>query len=156
KGGRPRIEGAPREASGKIDRVWSATQQTEDAMKTAVDTRVRLFGLTKEQARSQEGGTVIGRMYFTGELAPRPKQAYDLLRAAERYYEVHNAYSRAMGAAPETGVSPPPGIFDGGGGTYEDFVVAAKESRRAATGCIQTVVAQQRSYGPATAVDMFV
>ncbi len=150
KGGRPRTEGAPREASGKVDRKWSAAKTSEDVMRTGINARVRLFGLTEAQAKTQEGGTVIGRLLIGKEIS------LDQARAAERYTEVRNAYQRAIGATPETGTPPPPPMFETGGGTFEDFCESAKAAQRALQNCLQSLAVEARSYNPITALDVFV
>lgn len=150
KGGRPRTEGAPREASGKVDRKWAAAKTTDDVMRTGVTARMRLFGITYEEAKSQEGGTVIGRMLLAKELSA------DQARAAERYAEIRNAYQRAIGAVPETGVAPPPPMFETGGGSFEDFCESAKAAQRGLQNCLQSIMAEARSNTPVAALDVFI
>ncbi|WP_018184698.1 hypothetical protein [Kaistia granuli] len=119
-------------------------------MRTGINARVRLFGLTEAQAKTQEGGTVIGRLLIGKEIS------LDQARAAERYTEVRNAYQRAIGATPETGTPPPPPMFETGGGTFEDFCESAKAAQRALQNCLQSLAVEARSYNPITALDVFV
>lgn len=150
RGGRPRKEGAPRELSGRVDRKWSAAKTSEDVMRAGVSARMRLHGLTDEQARSQEGGSVIGRLLIGKEIS------VDQARAAERYSEVRNAYQRAIGATPESGTPPPPPLFESGGGSFEAFCESAKAAQRALQNCLQSIVAEARSYNPIAALDVFI
>lgn len=150
RGGRPRIAGAPRERSGRVDRKWATDRKEEDVMNTAVSARVRLFRLTEAEAKTQEGGTVIGRMLIGKEIS------IDQARAAERYAEVRNAFQRAIGAVPDAGRPPPPPMFETGAGDFESFCNRAKESHAAMQSCLRTLMTELRSPNPVSALDVFV
>jgi hypothetical protein len=154
KGGRPRKVGVDREPSGRI----AKGSESEKVMKTAVDARMRLFGITYEAARSQEGGTTVGRMYLAKEIT------IDQYRAAERYTEVKNAFQRAIGAVPDAGVPPPPPEFERGVGDFESFCKQAKliwsGDERAGivgvVGVLRNVMVENRSPNALSAIDVFI
>lgn len=146
KGGRPRINGAKREPSGRIAKGSSG----ESAMDTAVKARMRLFGITYVEASSQEGGTTVGRMYLAKEIT------IDQYRAAERYVEVKNAFQRAIGAVPDAGRPPPPPEFERGVGDFESFCARARESYGAMQEQLRTLMAETRSPAAVSALDVFI
>lgn len=141
-----------REPSGRLSRrkaeVERRTQETErEAMATAVEARMRVFGLSEADARRQEGGTVIGRMYQAGKLT------IDQLRAAERYREVRNAYHRAIGAPSDTGGRPDASEH---GGEYEQFCAKARSDWSSMMAALQVACQEVRSPAPISALDQFV
>lgn len=80
---------AMRTASGRLSRARAAV--LEDNIEP-VETRMRLFGLTKADARDQKAGSVVGRLQLSGELS---HAQYD---AAVEYQRLHDAYKRALTA----------------------------------------------------------
>lgn len=59
-------------------------------MSTAIDARMRLFGLTKEEASEVDAASVVGRLALSGEISERQYQAavrYELtVRSADKAY----------------------------------------------------------------------
>lgn len=140
-----------REPNGRLSRRKVEVEQREreserDAMKTAVEARMRVFGISEADARRQEGGTVIGRMYQDKAIS------IDQMRAAERYREVRNAYHRAIGAPPDTGRQP----GGEGGGDYAAFCTGARRDWSALMAALQGLCQDMRSPNPIAALDNFV
>lgn len=108
---------------------------------------MRVFGLTEADARRQEGGTVIGRMLQRGDIT------IDQHRAGERYSEVCNANSRALGASPATGHPPPEGNGDG---DYAEFCANARRAHDSMMAALQALCQEQRSQNPIAALDIFI
>lgn len=140
-----------REPNGRLSRrkaeVERRTAETErEAMATAVEARMRVFGISEADARRQEGGTVIGRMYQAGKLT------IDQMRAAERYGEVRNAYHRAIGAPSDTGKQE----GGAGGSDYAAFCAGARRDWSAMMAALQAICQELRSPAPLSALDQFV
>lgn len=154
KGGRPRIEDAERDPCGRISKKGASNS----AMDTAVKARMRLFGITYEEGKSQEGGTTVGRMLIAKEIT------IDQYRAAERYAEVKNAFQRAIGAVPDAGVPPPPPEFERGVSDFESFCKQARltwsgDERTGAVGVVgvlRNVMVEHRSPNAVAALDVFI
>ena len=72
-------------------------------MNVVVTARQRLYGLTPEQCRSQEAGTVLGRLYLAKLISYAEKEA------GIRFGEIHAKAKRAL-QAPDT-------LARGGGGS---------------------------------------
>jgi hypothetical protein len=89
KGGRPRIEGAIREPSGKIYYGKAEDARRAETMtETATEARQRVFGVSKADAGTQEAGSVLGRLYLDGKLGPVLKEkgtSWFRLEAGNRY-----------------------------------------------------------------------
>lgn len=142
-----------REPNGRLSRRRVHVQQREEmtqreAQSVAIAARMRLFGLTAEQARRQEGGTVIGRMRQMRELSA------DQAEAASTYLSARNAYHRAIGVASDTGHIPFPEAE--GVGTYEEFCIQARARWAGIESTLQAVMVEMRSPAPASALDQFV
>lgn len=88
KRGRPIKEGVARTDNGRISRAANTNEAPD---KVARDARMRLHGVSKEDASQPEAGTVIGRMKLTGELS---KAQYEGLI---RYSMTRERYMIAMG-----------------------------------------------------------
>lgn len=116
-------------------------------MTTAIEARMRLFGLSEVEARLPEASTVIGRMRLCDDLS------FDQYFAALRYIEARNAYHRAIGTVPDTGREPAP--LTPGAATHEDFCRVAGRRWNAVRAAIRQVCQDQRSPGPASALDHF-
>jgi len=65
RGGRPRKVEAPREPSGAV-RTPTHRERAEDATRTVVEARMHHYGVTRDVARSQHGGSAPGRMLAAG------------------------------------------------------------------------------------------
>jgi len=142
----------PREPNGRISRrrihIMDRQEMTQrEAQSVAIEARMRLFGLTAEQAKQQEGGTVIGRMRQARELSA------DQAEAASTYLSARNAYHRAIGAVSDTGRIPLPEAE--GCGTYEEFCQMARTRWDAITEVLQSVMIEIRSPAPVSALDHF-
>lgn len=141
-----------REPNGRLSRRKAGVAEREreserDVMRTAIEARMRVFGLSEEDAKRQEGGTVIGRMYQAKAIS------IDQMRAAERYREVRNAYSCAMDAKPDTGRAPRDGFGEAG---YEGFCIAAKAAHKDMMNALQALCQEHRSPAPISALDQFI
>ncbi|MBX5131620.1 hypothetical protein HJB80_02795 [Rhizobium lentis] len=88
KRGRPIKQDVARTDSGRISRAANANEPPD---KVAKEARMRLHGVSKEDASQPEAGTVIGRMKLSGELS---KAQYDGLI---RYSMTRERYMIAMG-----------------------------------------------------------
>lgn len=141
-----------REPNGRLSRRAEATSErranTErDVMRPAIEARMRVFGISEADARRQEGGTVIGRMLQRGDITT------DQHRAAERYAEVCNANSRALGATPVTGHPPREG---NGEGDYAEFCANSRRAYETMMAVIQVACHEQRSQNIIAAMDIFI
>ena len=146
KGGRPRKTNVDRDPCGRI----AKGSNDPSAMDTAVKARMRLFGITYEEGKSQEGGTVIGRMLIAKEIT------VDQYRAAERYAEAKNAFQRAIGAVPDAGRPPPPPMFETGASDFESFCKRARESYASMQEAMRNVMIEHRSPNAVSALDVFI
>jgi len=89
--GRKRQNGVKRTASGRKSRAADAYQEHADA----IATRMRLFGLSEQDARDQKAATFIGRLYLTGALGKRP-HADTMYECAVELQRIYEAYQRAV------------------------------------------------------------
>lgn len=93
--GRKKQIGVKRTASGRKSRAVSETHQEH---LEAVQTRIRLFGLSEADARDQKAATFLGRLYLTGGLG-KDKRAKDAMwDAAQELLRFRDAYKRALKA----------------------------------------------------------
>lgn len=86
--GRKRQTGVKRTASGRKSRAASADTMHLDP----IETRMRLFKLSREQAHNQKAETVIGRLCLTGKVTE------DQYLAAQKYIGLREAFKRAVKA----------------------------------------------------------
>lgn len=86
--GRKRQAGVKRTASGRKSRAQDVYQEHLDP----IETRMRLFGLTKEQAHNQKAETVIGRWCLLGLITE------DQYLASQQYLSLREAFKRAIKA----------------------------------------------------------
>lgn len=91
--GRKRQNGVKRTASGRKSRAADAYQEHADA----IATRMRLFGLSEQDARDQKAATFLGRLYLTGILGKKPG-ADAMWEAAQELLRLRDAYKRAIKA----------------------------------------------------------
>lgn len=88
--GRPVLPATDREPNGRKSRRIASTIRREDDMKAVViEARQRIYGLSKRDADSQDGGSVVGRLYLAGRIKWHHRAA--LNRYAEdmaRYYRL--------------------------------------------------------------------
>jgi hypothetical protein len=141
-----------REPNGRLSRRAKAVSERRanaerDVMRPAVEARMRVFGISEADARRQEGGTVLGRMYQAKAIT------LDQCRAGERYAEVRNAYHRAIGAQPDGGHPPAEGNGDG---DYATFCANARKTHEAMMSALQSLCQEQRSPAPISALDVFI
>lgn len=132
--GRKRQSGVARYENGRKKRpTQSDMQRMEDANKAVgIAARMRVHGIGEELARIPAGGTVVGRMAYTGELAPT-EQAQDLVEAAEEFSKRHAAYSVAIDAKHLKTATDYTGILRpdfSGGGTADRYVEWCAEASR--------------------------
>ena len=121
KRGRPKMEDAAREPSGRVSRS-GIDHGPADVV--ALDARRRHLGLTCDQAKDQKAGSFIGYLSLLGPIDGLSNQQYE---AATNYLGLHNAYLRAIGAPGrvldgETGI-PASEVTD----AYIDWVIDTKE-----------------------------
>ena len=104
KGGRPRIEGAIREPSGKIYYGKAEEARRAETMtETATEARQRVFGVSKADAGTQEAGSVLGRLYLDGKLGPVLKEkgtSWFRYEAGKRYTTDMMRYYALLGYHP--------------------------------------------------------
>ena len=107
--GRKRIMDAPRRPDGKAIRP-------EDARETAIEARMRLFGLSREEAVRQEAGTAIGRALNNRDITR------DQFDACMEWLVRRDAYDRAIMVPRQRSASDFSGVrgFDGGDGNIFD------------------------------------
>lgn len=81
--GRPRKENVERYPSGKITKA----EVQREAMSTVIDARQRIFGVTKENARSSYSGHVLGRLFLDRKITEAEMDAgIKYAEAMARYY----------------------------------------------------------------------
>lgn len=97
KSGRKRTTGVKRTASGRRSRAATSYEENIEPILT----RMRIFGLTEQDARDQKASTFIGRLQLTRVIST---QQYD---AALDYAAIVSAARRAIAA--------PDGLRDSGG-----------------------------------------
>jgi hypothetical protein len=116
--GRKRKLDAPRRTDGKAVRQ-------EDARETAIEARVRLFGISREQALRQEGGTAIGRAYDNKDISR------DQYEACMEWLVRLDAYEWAILVQRHRSASDFGGIrgHDGSDGTDERYVETCNRAR---------------------------
>jgi hypothetical protein len=85
---RKRQSGVKRTASGRRSRAAEAYQENADA----IATRMRLFGLSEQDARDQKASTFIGRLQLMRII---DQHQYD---AALEFLRIEDAYHRAISA----------------------------------------------------------
>jgi hypothetical protein len=91
---RKKQAGVKRTASGRKSRASDAYQEHIEA----IQTRIRLFGLTEQDARDQKAATYLGRLYLTGALGKDPAAKNAMWEAAQELLRFRDAYKRAMKA----------------------------------------------------------
>jgi hypothetical protein len=159
-GGRPRKIGVPREPSGKVERKFATQLAAESATKTAREARMRIYGVTKQNAIQPTAATVIGRMFLAGKLTAEQRDV------ADKYLALRNGYHRAMGAVPDY-VEPPPSEDpeieapkeDATGDsrmTFDEFCLVARDRYDKMQGSLQALAQEVRSPAPLSALDIFV
>jgi hypothetical protein len=121
----------------------------EDARKTALEARQRVFGLSEADALQPAANAVYGRLWLTGALSRAQHEALT------RYVEVKHRYQRAIDA-PLEAREPPPDAWDRGGGDYVDWVARAREEYDAMQGALTEVCVSFRSPEPKAALEVIV
>lgn len=157
KRGRPRKEGAARTDSGRISRA------KEPINKLALEARMRMHKIRKEDAASQEAGSPMGRMHMAymhwrkinkdkpqPELSLSTAQYYALLQ----YQELHNEHLKAIGAP---GAHYDPYLGNSGDeSAHEQWSRAVKSRYAAARDAIQEAQNYERAHNLWAAVDLCV
>jgi hypothetical protein len=117
--GRKRQANVKRTTSGRKSRAQDAYQEHLEA----IATRMRVFGLTEQDARDQKAATYVGRLYLTGQLGKKPYSDY-MWDAAQSYLTAYEHFQRAVKSpdALRTGVG---GGDEGESETYARWCVAA-------------------------------
>lgn len=87
--GRKCKQGVPRAESGRISRAANAEPAADTVAK---ETRMRLFGVTKEQASDPAVNSVIGRLMLSGEIS------HEQYEALNRFICSHETYMKAIQA----------------------------------------------------------
>ena len=90
KTGRPRKSNVKRTKSGRASRAGAVPANME-----AILTRMRIFGLSEQDARDQKAATFVGRMNLMDKKALISDAQYD---AAIAYLDLRDKYLRAIGA----------------------------------------------------------
>ena len=89
--GRPRLRNVLRTPSGQISRGRAQRELNEgQVMETALRQRIGKYGLDSKNARRQEAGYVLGRIYLDDRLGDHSKQSglsHVRLEAGKRYAE---------------------------------------------------------------------
>jgi hypothetical protein len=117
--GRKRIVDAPRRPDGKAIRP-------EDARETAIEARMRLFGLSREEAVRQEAGSAIGRALNNKDITR------DQFDACMEWLVRLDSYERAIGVRRVRSASDYGGAggFAGGDGDEPDYVERCQRACR--------------------------
>jgi hypothetical protein len=144
-----------RAPSGELSRSGAAVaarsaESEADALSTVVEARVRLYGMTPEVAKSQEAGSLVGRMLLAREL--RADQA----EAARRYYRANIQHQISIGATPD---ATEPAERSGGSDpdkAFEAFCATAKAEWSRIEEVKSRVTQEQRSLAPSAALDVIV
>tara|TARA_R110000868_G_scaffold40237_2_gene139068 strand:- start:104 stop:682 length:579 start_codon:yes stop_codon:yes gene_type:complete len=155
KAGRRRKPGQRRAPSGEISRAAAvvaarSAESEADALSTVVEARVRLYGMTPEVAKSQEAGSLVGRLLLAREL--RADQA----EAARRYYKANIRHQISIGATPD---ATEPAERSGGSDpdkAFEAFCATAKAEWSRIEAVKGRVMQEQRSLAPSAALDVIV
>jgi hypothetical protein len=118
--GRKRKPDQQRHPGGKI------VQRPEDARETAIEARVRLFGISREEAVRQEAGTAIGRALNNRDIT---RDQYD---ACMEWAVRLDSYERAIGVRRVRSASDYGGVggFDGSDGDAPAYVESCQRARR--------------------------
>lgn len=148
KRGRPRMENAAREPSGRISRS-GIDHGPADVV--ALAARRRHLGITKDQAKDQKAGTFIGYLNLIGHTDGLSDHQYE---GATNYLGLREAYLRAINA--------PGRVLDGATGmpateiteAYEDWVSGTKQSYAACRDVIQTAQNEHRGCNLWAALDL--
>lgn len=101
--GRPRKQGQVREHNGRASRRAYRGETEVQATSTALNARMRLYGLQIENARLPDAGALIGRMKLVEDVSAEQHQA------ALEWIKVRAAYLHAI-AAPEVPHEPREGV----------------------------------------------
>jgi len=126
KTGRKKQSGVKRTPSGQRSRAADAyTENLEPII-----TRMRLFGLSEEDARDQKASTFIGRLQLTKELS---QPQYD---AAQQFLKVREDYQRAL-KSPDALRSSSGGGDAGESATYARWCHAAVAKYDAAVNAVR-------------------
>jgi hypothetical protein len=135
KRGRPRKPGK-RTASDRLSRAVGTDLEHVEP----IQVRMRMYGLSEEDARDQKAGTVVGRLQLIGVLSEAQHQA------ATEYLRLYEAYKRALRAPDALRNGPTAGadaqeseayakwcrsVIDKYTGTMGAIVVASERSRNA-------------------------
>ncbi len=132
KRGRKRKAGQ-REPSGKLARTTSSRRSAEQR-RPAMEARKRQYGLSDEDALSQEAGSLVGRLCLSGELS-RPQ-----FEAAEVFERTSLAYRTAIDV-PDRLKAGHGGMDDG---EYEQWCAAAISRYREMVGILRNVDIEHR------------
>lgn len=162
KRGRPPKQGVARTDSGRISRA------KEPINKLALEARMRMHKISKEDAGSQEAGSPMGRMHMAymkwrkeikgGKNIDRPQPELSLSTAQYygllQYQELHNDYLKAIGAP---GAHYDPYLGNSGDErAHEEWTRSVKERHAAARAAIQEAQNYERSHNLWAALDLCV
>jgi hypothetical protein len=100
--GRPRKEGVPRTASGRIKHGHDRETESQ-AMQTATEARQRVFGVSEKDARLPSIGSALGRLQMAGNEHGLSSEQRSV---AEQWGETHIRYCRVMGFSSPNPKSP--------------------------------------------------
>jgi hypothetical protein len=125
--GRKKTAGVKRTPSGRRSRAASAYEENVEPILT----RMRLYGLSEQDARDQKAGTFIGRLQLTKAIN---QAQYD---AALQFVAVYEAYQRAI-KAPDALRSSSGGGDVAEGEHYDRWCRGAIERYNAAVDAVRT------------------
>lgn len=129
--GRKRNVNVKRTPSGRASRAGAVPANME-----AILLRMKMFGLSEQDARDQKAGTFIGRMNLMDKKALISNAQYD---AAVEFLEVYDKYKRAIGAPDATKQSG--GV--GGGESNEDYARWCQNAKAKYDAAIEAVRTEQ-------------
>jgi len=133
--GRPKKEGVMREPNGRRSRA------KEHPAKAAIDARMRIFNLTKDQAMDQKAATNLGRLAMMGRADGLSQDQYE---AALRYLDVRNDYQKSL-LSPGAYFEPNGSVDTSDPDQYSEWCKRVKKSYDAAHKAIQETQDQHRS-----------
>ena len=148
----------PRTPSGRISEAKTvidrrAAETEAEATDTAITARVRMFGVSREEAKQPTMGSVVGRM-----LRERVIRR-DQHEAADRYFKALLRHQIAIGAVPAAR-EPRDEASSGGGddpeAAHQAFCVSARAEWHRVEAVVNRVTQEERSLAPKAALDLIV
>lgn len=137
--GRPRIEDAAREPSGRISRSGIPH---EPADVVALEARIKHMGVPRSEAKNQKAATFIGYLSILGRRDGISASQYDALVS---FLDLRSSYLRAI-KAPDSTLSSVPGAGTAGiTEAYEDWCRSTVERYGKCRLAIQEAQNQSRS-----------